>query len=182
MMNVTWNFSPNLFIPAVLLDTIDFLVLPLNTTSQWPWSWLRVMRSAQSKTCWVHFLTHFLVWEDELWRGVEATRVEHPDTNFDWDLVCIMRNNCCFTMFKNLGIGMHSYVCEPIWFKLGLINPAELYILILVCCCWDLLVWWTSCSFHLVWVTFKGRTLLMWVHQTKALTLACIWTSADQFL
>ena len=48
------TFQPNLFIPAMLMININhFVLLSVILT------WAVVKRSAQSKTCWLHFFTHF---------------------------------------------------------------------------------------------------------------------------
>ena len=46
-----------------------------------------VTRSAQSKTCWLHFLTHFLTDQDEKWFDVEEIQVEHSDATFKRSLM-----------------------------------------------------------------------------------------------
>ena len=51
------TFQPIFFIPTMLIGTIDFYhFMPLSLTLTLP----RVTRSAQSKTCWLHFLAHLI--------------------------------------------------------------------------------------------------------------------------
>ena len=48
-------------------------LLPFYVTFEWPWPWLRVKSSAQSKTSLHNFLTHFSADQDEVCYGVETT-------------------------------------------------------------------------------------------------------------
>ena len=78
------TFPPNSFIPARCISTIDFYYfIPHTVTLTLP----GVTRSAQSKTSWLHFLTHF--WTDQywIWCGVVTIQVERPDTIFEWELM-----------------------------------------------------------------------------------------------
>ena len=76
----TETFQPNLSIPDILKGTIDSChFLPPSVTLTLVW----VHRSAESKVCWLCFLTHFSTDQDEY----EAVEVEHPDTNFEWDFL-----------------------------------------------------------------------------------------------
>ena len=123
------TFRPIFFIPAMLIGTIDFYhFIPLPLTLTLP----GFTRSAQSKTSWLHFLTHiFLTDQDEISYGVEAIDVEHSVLVF----IEIFRNKgikCCFTDFvKKNPKNKHAF--ESIWFKFGMvIGTIVLYILILV--------------------------------------------------
>ena len=94
-------------------------LLPFYTTFS-DWLWLRVTRSVQSKTCWLHFFTHFSVEWDEVWYDDEAMHAEHPDTHFT-EIYGNKGNNCCSTdlcTYKKINTDMHSGIWEPISFKL----------------------------------------------------------------
>ena len=70
----------------------------------WPWPCLRVTRSVQSKTSWLHFLRFSVTDEDEMWYAVIAIRVEHPDT-----------------------AGLYSDAWKQISFKLGLMIDTTIW-------------------------------------------------------
>ena len=58
---------------------------------------LEVMKSMQSKTCWLHFLTHFSTNLVEILYQVGAVQVEHSDAIFEWDLTVLFQiwYECC---------------------------------------------------------------------------------------
>ena len=61
--------QPNLFIPSVLICTIDFYnFIPF----LWPWPCLGVARSAWGKTYELHFLPHFSTSQAEIWYDDEV--------------------------------------------------------------------------------------------------------------
>ena len=62
----------NSSIPAVLMGTIYF--------NSWPW--LRITSSAENKTYWLHFVSHFSTEWDEIWCVDEAVQTEHLDGDF----------------------------------------------------------------------------------------------------
>ena len=49
---------------------------------QTPRPWLNVTRSVQNRTCCLHFLANFLIDQDDIWCGIGADQVKHPDTAF----------------------------------------------------------------------------------------------------
>ena len=68
------TFQLNSFIPAMLLDTIylhNFIPLSVALTF--------AEGHKVSRTCWLHFLTHFLIGQGEIWCGVELLQVKHPE-------------------------------------------------------------------------------------------------------
>ena len=77
------NFYTN-FLSYLHKGTIDFNhSVPL----QWPWPWLELTRSVESKTLWLHFLAHFSTDQDKIWCCAVATRIKYPDTTFEWNLL-----------------------------------------------------------------------------------------------
>ena len=82
----------------------------------WPWPFLGVTLSAQSKTYWLLFLARFSSDQDEIWCD-EAVQAEHPETTFEkgflkqWKQLLFYRlhlkknnNNlmfACIWMFEN---------------------------------------------------------------------------------
>ena len=170
------SFQPRLFISAMVIGIINFHhFIPLSLT-----------KSVQSKSPWLHFLTHFSADQDEIWYGDQAKiQDQHHDTTFEWDLI---------KQGKNFGAGLLSYIWESIWFELSMmIDAIELYMLILawliqchssarkqklqcqlshkvfsqfgwnVVYCQNLLVWWTlphfisSILIYLIHSVFKGE-------------------------
>ena len=74
--------QPNSFIPTMLIGIIDFhsctqlsVVLAL----------AGVTRSAESKTCWLHFLAHFSTERDGISCDDIAVEPEQSVTVFEWD-------------------------------------------------------------------------------------------------
>ena len=71
------TFEPNSFMHAVLMPCFQ---APVTSTIlnyiQWSSLQLKVIRSAESKTRWLHFLKHFSSGHDEMWYGVEAIESE----------------------------------------------------------------------------------------------------------
>ena len=63
---------------------------------QYSWPCLGVTRSAQSKTCWLHFVLHFSSDRDEIWFGDETMQCEHHDTILS-KTFGNKGNNCCYT-------------------------------------------------------------------------------------
>ena len=76
----------------------------------------------------LHFLSHFSTDQDEIWCGVEATEVEHPDTilvrfNETKEITTVL-----LTSSTRVNVGMNLDVYESICFKLGvMINAIKLY-------------------------------------------------------
>ena len=62
----------------------------------------------KAKTSWLHFLTKFLIDQDEIGYAVEIIQVGLPDTTSEGD----KGNNCCFTdcVKKTVKIHLHLYV------------------------------------------------------------------------
>ena len=60
--NVGHDFTT--FMPALLSGADDSC---LQFTFLWPWPWLEVTRSVESKTYCFHFLAHFSTDQDEIW-------------------------------------------------------------------------------------------------------------------
>ena len=72
----TQTIPPNFPINAMLIGTIDFhhfILISLTLTLP------GVTKSTQSKTYWLHFLTHFSCDQDEIRCGDEAIQDEHPE-------------------------------------------------------------------------------------------------------
>ena len=72
------------------------------------WEW----QSVQSRTCWLHSLALFSTDEYEIWYGIEAIQVEHPDTTWvrlaesreiTWVLLTASKTSTlsCMWMFMN---------------------------------------------------------------------------------
>ena len=72
----------NFFIPAMLTGTIDIChFIPLSLTL----TLVGGHKINKKQILRLHFLTHFPTDQDEIWSGVEANQVEHPDHTFEWD-------------------------------------------------------------------------------------------------
>ena len=66
MLDITCKLlNQILFTPAMLMGTIDFYLFFIQLLL-WLWPCLGVTRSAQSRTSWLHFLTHFSNDQDEI--------------------------------------------------------------------------------------------------------------------
>ena len=84
MLSITCKFSSQIF--PHLLWLSEPLTSSTATPFQWTWPWLGGTRSAQSKTCWVHFLVHFSAAlnfsntfeQHEIWYSLEVVQAEHP--------------------------------------------------------------------------------------------------------
>ena len=107
----TQTFQPDFFTLAMLVGTTDYYHFI-------PFSLIVTLaggtRSAQGKTCWLHFLSHFSIDQDEIWRGDEAIQEVCPDTSLNevyWNKV---KQN------KPFNVGVHSDVFKLIWCKLGI--------------------------------------------------------------
>ena len=68
------------YLQALLTSTILYHI-------HWPWHWLGVTRSVQSKTFWPNFLTHFSSDQDEIWCSDESIQAEHLENNFEQGLL-----------------------------------------------------------------------------------------------
>ena len=75
--------------------TLPVLPLPVTLT------WLHVARSAQSKTCWLHFVAQFLVNGMKFVMMMKQFKLNIPSL-----LVCVIYwtkgNNCCFTDYQKI--------------------------------------------------------------------------------
>ena len=81
------TFQPVSFIPALLMGTIYLYRVILLSVTLTVAGGQKVRRSAQSKTGWLHFLTHFLTELDEIWHGDETIQIKYPKTTVNWDFV-----------------------------------------------------------------------------------------------
>ena len=70
------TFQPNSFESATFISTLSTTIL---CHFQWPWPWLGLIRSGQSKTCWLHFLARFSVYQGEIWYGDEIVQADHRE-------------------------------------------------------------------------------------------------------
>ena len=76
----TQTVQPIFFIYAMLIDTMDFFqLIQLSLTLTLPGS----QGQLKAKTSRLYFLAHFSTNQDERLYGVEAIKVEHPDTTFE---------------------------------------------------------------------------------------------------
>ena len=136
----------------MLLGTIDFCYtnIPLSVTL----TLTGFTSSAQSETCLHHSLAHVLTEWYEMWKSDE-----HLETTVEWDYWIKGNNCCCIDCTKDLNIGLHLDIYEPIWFKLDMMTDAtKLYILIIV---------------YVTWTVIQGH------RDTKKQTLLCQLSSKD---
>ena len=62
----------------------------------WPSLQLRVTRSVESKTCWLHFHLRILTHQDEVWHGLDAIKLSIL-VLFLSKIYWIKGYSCCFT-------------------------------------------------------------------------------------
>ena len=81
----TQTVKPNVFIPALLIGTIDFYhFIPLSLTLTLSGGH---KVTVQSKTYWLKFHPHFSADQDEIWCGNETIHAEHPETTFEYGVL-----------------------------------------------------------------------------------------------
>ena len=135
-----------------------------------------VTRSVESRTSWLHFLTHFSTDQDKIWYLLNQFKL-HILILFLSEIYWNKGNNCCFTdHITNFNVDLHSDIHESIWFKLGLmIHTIVLYSMILLWLTLTLIQGHRSCGeqtlllqlFHKVfnwfgWNVVYGCDLLVW--------------------
>ena len=87
-LNITQILCPNIFIPAMPIDILDYypIISPSGTLT------LGGGHKVDTKqTCWHHFLPHFSTELDKTLDGDEATQAEDPDiiyerVNNSWEI------------------------------------------------------------------------------------------------
>ena len=77
------------------LQVTSLSVVLNHCQSSWPWLKVMTMRSVENLTCWLSFVTHFTVDQDETWCGCDAIQTEHPDTKEREDFLD-QGNECWF--------------------------------------------------------------------------------------
>ena len=113
------NFSTQFFFHTCRTYRHNWL-LPFYTTFTDLVLCLGVIWSVQSKTSWLHFLTHFQLIRIKF--GMECKQFKLNIlilflSKIKWN----KGNNCCFTAcIERLNISRHSRVCESIWFKISM--------------------------------------------------------------
>ena len=90
-LDSTGKLQRNVFIPAMLIGTIDYNFAPLSVT----FSLAVVTRSAQNKTCWLHFLADFLTDQDEIYVILEQYKMDIFTLLFS-EIWWNKGSSCCF--------------------------------------------------------------------------------------
>ena len=177
---------------------LPYLQVPFTSTVLCHLTFLKVIRSTESRTFWVRFLFHLLTNQDESWCGVEAIQVEHLNVlqgeviaalhwhtfryswaNFSADLFVFILVWVTLTFIqghsgtrrqKLLDQLSHKVLC---WFLWKLVS------------CWDILVCWNSFLCYLVQCVFKRENfmeVISFKKKTKKETkqpLACVQTFSN---
>ena len=108
LFNKICSYLPYFLAP--LTSTISPLSVIFLTFTGGHRSW-----SVQSKTPWLDFLAHFSTHQDEIWYGVEAIEVEHPDDTLSRFIETREITAVLLTTSKSFSVGMNADIYKPIW-------------------------------------------------------------------
>ena len=134
------NIICNLF--NQILSYLPCLYMPLTFTLlchfKWPWHWLEVKRSTDSKPVGVFYLCALLNWPE--WHLMLCWSSSSWMPWHHFRVGCLYGRHLAAVLLivlKNINVGLHSDIKEPVWFSLGMmIDTSELYILIQVWISW----------------------------------------------